>query len=107
MPPATPRELELIALAIPLAARSVSRNSPMIPALAPRLASIEVPVAIVVGRNDPYGLARDAARLRERLPHARLDVLEAGHCVWEERAPEFESIVTQWVSGGFNGRPGQ
>jgi pimeloyl-ACP methyl ester carboxylesterase len=55
----------------------------------------------VVGRNDPYGLARDAALLRERLPHARLDVLEAGHCVWEERAPEFESIVTQWVNGGF------
>jgi len=71
-------------------------------ALAPHLASIEVPVAIVVGRNDPYGLARDAALLRERLPHARLDVLEAGHCVWEERAPEFQSIVTQWVSGGFN-----
>jgi pimeloyl-ACP methyl ester carboxylesterase len=69
--------------------------------LAPHLASINVPVAIVVGRNDPYGLARDAALLRERLPNARLDVLEAGHCVWEERAPEFESIVTQWVSGGF------
>jgi len=72
-------------------------------ALAPRLASITLPVAIVVGRNDPYGLARDAALLRERLPHARLDVLEAGHCVWEERAPEFESIVTQWVGGGFQG----
>jgi pimeloyl-ACP methyl ester carboxylesterase len=70
-------------------------------ALAPRLSSIKLPVAIVVGRNDPYGLARDAAVLRERLPHARLDILEAGHCVWEERAPEFESIVTQWVSGGF------
>jgi len=70
-------------------------------ALAPRLTSISVPVAIVVGRNDPYGLARDAAVLRERLPNARLDVLEAGHCVWEERAPEFESIVTNWVSGGF------
>ncbi len=75
--------------------------------LAPQLASIEVPVAIVVGRNDPYGLARDAALLRERLPHARLDVLEAGHCVWEERAAEFQSIVTQWVSGGFKGRPSQ
>jgi pimeloyl-ACP methyl ester carboxylesterase len=70
-------------------------------ALAPRLASIKQPVAIVVGRNDPYGLARDAAVLRERLPHARLDVLEAGHCVWEERAPEFEAIVMQWVNGGF------
>jgi len=71
-------------------------------ALAPRLASIQVPVAIVVGRNDPYGLARDAEFLRERLPHARLDVLDAGHCVWEERAPEFEAIVTQWVQGGYS-----
>jgi pimeloyl-ACP methyl ester carboxylesterase len=73
-----------------------------LPALAPRLASITTPVAIVVGRNDPYGLAHDAGLLRARLPHARLDVLEAGHCVWEERAPEFESIVTHWVGGGFN-----
>jgi pimeloyl-ACP methyl ester carboxylesterase len=71
--------------------------------LAPRLPSIKVPTSIVVGRKDPYGLARDAALLRERLPHARLDVLEAGHCVWEERAPEFESIITQWVSGGLAG----
>jgi pimeloyl-ACP methyl ester carboxylesterase len=59
-------------------------------------------VSIIVGRNDPYGLVRDAELLRERLPHARLDVLDAGHCVWEERAPEFQSIVTQWVSGGFH-----
>jgi hypothetical protein len=42
-----------------------------------------------------------AAVLRERLPHARLNVLEAGHCVWEERAPEFETIVTQWVHSGY------
>jgi pimeloyl-ACP methyl ester carboxylesterase len=69
--------------------------------LAPRLGSITLPTAIVVGRNDPYGLARDAELLRNRLPRARLDVLEAGHCFWEERAPEFESIVTQWVAGGF------
>jgi pimeloyl-ACP methyl ester carboxylesterase len=70
--------------------------------LAPRLASIKIPTAIVVGRNDPYGLVRDAELLRQQLPHARLDILEAGHCFWEERAPEFESIVTQWVSGGFD-----
>ncbi|HEY4175832.1 MAG TPA: alpha/beta hydrolase [Kofleriaceae bacterium] len=69
--------------------------------LAPKLTSLELPVAIVVGRNDPYALARDAEILRTRLPHARLDVLESGHCFWEERAPEFESIVTQWVNGGF------
>lgn len=68
--------------------------------LAPRLASINLPVTIVVGRHDPYGLARDAEVLRERLPSARLDVLEAGHCFWEERAPEFEAIIKEWVTGG-------
>jgi hypothetical protein len=47
------------------------------------------------------GVPLTPASRRERLPHARLDVLEAGHCVWEERAPEFEAIVTRWVSGGF------
>jgi pimeloyl-ACP methyl ester carboxylesterase len=72
-------------------------------ALGPNLATIKTPVSIVVGRNDPYGLARDAALLRDQLPHACLDVLEAGHCVWEERAPVFESIVTQWVNGGYRG----
>jgi pimeloyl-ACP methyl ester carboxylesterase len=68
--------------------------------LAPQLASIQLPVAIVVGRNDPYALVKDAELLRQRLPHARLDVLESGHCFWEERAPEFESIVTAWINGG-------
>lgn len=72
-------------------------------ALAPRLASIKLPVSILVGRNDAYGLARDAAILRDRLPRARLDVLESGHCVWEERAPEFEAILTHWVGGGYQG----
>jgi len=69
--------------------------------LAPRLASIQLPIAIIVGRNDPYGLARDAEILRARLPHARLDVLESGHCFWEERALEFEAILTRWVTAGF------
>ncbi len=71
--------------------------------LAPSLASIQIPVEIIVGRNDPYGLVRDGALLRERLPHARLDVLEAGHCVWEERAAEFATILTEWVGSRFRG----
>jgi pimeloyl-ACP methyl ester carboxylesterase len=70
--------------------------------LATLLGSIETPVQIVVGRNDRYGLARDAAILRDRLRHARLDVLDCGHCVWEERALEYECIVTGWVNGDFS-----
>jgi pimeloyl-ACP methyl ester carboxylesterase len=70
--------------------------------LSPMLTSIETPVQIVVGRNDPYGLARDAEVLRDRLRHARIDVLECGHCVWEERAREYEAMLTSWVAGGFH-----
>src|SRR5580698_3019320 len=44
--------------------------------------------ALLVGLDDAK-----QALLRERLPHAHLDVLEAGHCVWEERATEFEAIL--------------
>jgi len=54
--------------------------------------SVGTPVDAIILRYE-VGSPRDA----------RLDVLEAGHCVWEERAPEFESIVTQWVRGGFRG----
>lgn len=65
--------------------------------LAGTLDQIETPVQIVVGRNDPYGLARDAEILRTRLQHARIDTLECGHCVWEERAREYEAIIASWV----------
>jgi pimeloyl-ACP methyl ester carboxylesterase len=51
----------------------------------------------------PRKMGEFIAKALDALPHARLDVLEAGHCVWEERAPEFESIVTQWVNGGYLG----
>src|SRR2546430_12703538 len=47
--------------------------------LAPHLASINGPLAIVVGRNDPYGLARDAAVVRAGVPHSRQAVLADQH----------------------------
>jgi pimeloyl-ACP methyl ester carboxylesterase len=69
-------------------------------ALAPLLPSIQTPVQIIVGRNDPYGLAKDAELLDKQLHRSRLDVLECGHCAWEEQSLAYERIITSWVSGG-------
>jgi len=69
-------------------------------ALAPRLASITLPVASwVVGTTRTARSRR--ALLRERLPACATDVLEAGHCRLEERAPDSSRSSTQWVTGGF------
>jgi pimeloyl-ACP methyl ester carboxylesterase len=70
-------------------------------ALAPLLPSIATPVQIVVGRDDPYGLAKDAEILKGQLRHSRLDILECGHCAWEEQPAAYERIITNWVNGGF------
>jgi pimeloyl-ACP methyl ester carboxylesterase len=81
--------------------RLVRRYPADLAALAPLLPSIATPVQIVVGRNDPYGLAKDAETLKGQLRHSRLDILECGHCAWEEQPAAYERIITDWVNSGF------
>jgi pimeloyl-ACP methyl ester carboxylesterase len=69
--------------------------------LAPLLTDMSTPVQIIVGRDDPYGLAADAQLLHAQLPHSRLDVFECGHNAWEEDAAHYSSVVTGWIQGGF------
>jgi pimeloyl-ACP methyl ester carboxylesterase len=71
--------------------------------LAPLLGSISTPVQIIVGRDDPYGLAADGKLLHEQLPHSQLDVFDCGHNAWEEEPGRYSSIVTSWIKGGFQG----
>jgi pimeloyl-ACP methyl ester carboxylesterase len=78
------------------------RNYPAdLAALAPLLSSIDTPVRIIVGRDDPYGLVNDAKQLKTQLRHCRVDILECGHCAWEEQAVAYERLITTWVNGGF------
>ena len=67
--------------------------------LAPLLATVATPVQIIVGRQDPYGLAEDAELLDDQLPHSRLNVLDCGHCAWEEEAAAYGEIVLEWIGG--------
>jgi pimeloyl-ACP methyl ester carboxylesterase len=79
------------------------RNYPMdLAALAPSLPYLATPVQIIVGRDDPYGLAADGELLHEQLPHSRLDVFNCGHNAWEEQAARYRNVVAAWVGGGFH-----
>src|SRR5260370_110995 len=78
------------------------RNYPTdLAGLSPLLAGISTPVQIIVGRDDPYGLAADAKLLHEQLPHSRLDVFDCGHNAWEEEPIRYSSVVTDWIKSGF------
>jgi pimeloyl-ACP methyl ester carboxylesterase len=67
-------------------------------ALAPLLPDLRTPVQIIVGRDDPYGLADDAEVLNRELPDGRLDVLNTGHCAWEEDPGRYASITADWIT---------
>jgi pimeloyl-ACP methyl ester carboxylesterase len=69
--------------------------------LSPRLPSLLTPVQILVGRDDPYGLASDAALLHQQLTHSRLQILATGHNAWEEDPTAYAGAIIHWVYGGY------
>ena len=83
------------------AARFVRSYPEQLRLLAGRLAGIFTPVQIITGRRDPLVPVANAEFLLARLPNSRLEVLDAGHFVWEEAAGPYGAIITAWVSGGY------
>ncbi len=39
--------------------------------------------------------------LHERLPHSKLDLVDAGHFAWEDAVDQDAEIVTGWWTGGY------
>jgi pimeloyl-ACP methyl ester carboxylesterase len=72
-----------------------------LPVLRDLLPSIQTPVLIVAGRHDILVPPVNAEFLHERLPNSRLELLDAGHFVWEDSADEFAGLLTQWWDGGY------
>jgi pimeloyl-ACP methyl ester carboxylesterase len=72
-----------------------------LPVLAELLASIETPVQIITGRHDDLVPPANAEFLHERLPTSKLDILDAGHYVWEEAAEAYAALATSWWAGGY------
>ncbi len=78
--------------------RSYPADLPHLSALLPTIAT---PVQIIAGHKDPEVLAQDAEALHEALAHSRLNILECGHCAWEEDAANYGRIASDWMNGAY------
>ena len=65
------------------------------------LPEIQTPVQIIAGARDRAVPPVNAEYLHERLPTSKLDVIDAGHFTWEDRADEYAALVTSWWGGGY------
>ncbi len=72
-----------------------------LPALRDLLAQIQTPVQIIAGRQDPAVPPVNAEFLHDRLPHSKLDIIDAGHFTWEDAADQYAALVATWWSGGY------
>jgi pimeloyl-ACP methyl ester carboxylesterase len=64
------------------------------------LPEIQTPVQIIAGTRDRAVPPVNAEYLRERLPNSRLDLIDAGHFVWEDAPEEYAALVASWWRGG-------
>jgi pimeloyl-ACP methyl ester carboxylesterase len=74
-----------------------------LPVLAGLLPQIDTPVQIIAGAGDTAVPPVNARFLHERLPHSKLDVIDAGHFTWEDAAADYAALVTSWWRGAANG----
>jgi pimeloyl-ACP methyl ester carboxylesterase len=73
--------------------RYVRKYPDELPVLAELLPTITTPVTIINGRHDRVVPLANAEFLDERLPNSRLQIIDAGHFVWEEAPTEYASII--------------
>jgi pimeloyl-ACP methyl ester carboxylesterase len=81
-------------------ARYVRAYPADLPRLAQMLPEIETPVQVIAGARDPMVPPANAYFLGANLPHCRVDLLDAGHFAWEDRASEWGDIALAWIGGG-------
>jgi len=72
-----------------------------LPVLRDLLPGIQTPVQVIAGARDPVVPPVNAEFLHERLPHSKLDIIDAGHFTWEDAADEYAALVTSWWGGGY------
>jgi pimeloyl-ACP methyl ester carboxylesterase len=79
--------------------RYVRRYPEELPVLAELLPRIATPVTIINGRTDRVVPLGNAEFLDERLPNSRIEIIDAGHFVWEEAPAEYASIILDSIAG--------
>jgi pimeloyl-ACP methyl ester carboxylesterase len=72
-----------------------------LPVLRDLLPTIETPVNIINGKRDPVVPPANAEFLHQRLPKSKLDLLDAGHFIWEDAADQYAALVLSWWGGGY------
>lgn len=72
-----------------------------LPILGRLLPGIETPVQHIAGRDDAVVPVVNSEYLHERLPHSKLDVIDAGHFSWEEAPDVYADLVAGWWAGGY------
>jgi 3-oxoadipate enol-lactonase len=58
---------------------------------------ITAPTLVIAGRVDPSTTVADGEYLRDNIPRARLEVLEAAHLSNVERPEEFSELLTDFL----------
>src|SRR5262249_3770827 len=81
--------------------RYVRTYPEQLPALGDLLPTIKTPVQIINGARDPVVPPVNAEYLHERLPNSKLDLIDAGHFIWEDAADTYAALVTSWWAGGY------
>ena len=72
-----------------------------LPILRDLLPQVQTPVQIIAGRRDRAVPPVNGEFLHQRLPHSKLDIIDAGHFTWEDGADDYASLVMTWWSGAY------
>jgi len=67
-----------------------------LPVLRDLLPTIQTPVQIISGKRDAVVPPANAEFLHDRIPGSKLDMLDAGHFIWEDAADQYAALVTAW-----------
>jgi pimeloyl-ACP methyl ester carboxylesterase len=81
--------------------RYVRTYPEQLPVLRDLLPAIETPVLIINGARDPVVPPVNAEYLHERLPRSKLQIIDAGHFIWEDAADQYAALVTTWWAGRY------
>lgn len=76
-----------------------------LPVLAGLLPQIRTPVQIIAGAHDKVVSPANAEFPHQRVPHSKLDIVDAGHFTWEDAAAAYAALITSWWGGGYKATP--
>ena len=70
-------------------------------ALGDLLPTIQTPVLIINGMRDPVVPPANAEYLHDRLPKSKLELIDAGHFLWEDAADTYAALLKGWWAGEY------